>query len=151
MKLSDFTALSRSVHQPAKVALAVTQKPDGGYNLITLEWFMRTSISPVMFAISIGHSRYSKTCLESTRYFNLAFPTIEQQELVKLCGSSSGADIDKFAIGRVECFPGRLHKIPILREAMANLECEIVTQVKSGDHTIYVGEVHYTWIADKTQ
>ena len=55
MKITELSTAYAKVHLPAKVVLAVTQKPDGGYNLITLEWFMRTSIQPPMFAISIGH------------------------------------------------------------------------------------------------
>jgi flavin reductase (DIM6/NTAB) family NADH-FMN oxidoreductase RutF len=67
-------------------------------------------------------------------------------ETAKLAGSKSGRDIDKFEISGEEWFVGRFRKLPILRKAVANFECEIVTQVKSGDHTIYVGEVKHSWI-----
>ncbi|MCB5267689.1 MAG: flavin reductase, partial [Candidatus Cloacimonetes bacterium] len=64
MQKSNLPEAYAKAHLPSKVSLAVTQKPDGNYNLITLEWFMRTSIQPPMFAISIGHSRYSHECLQ---------------------------------------------------------------------------------------
>lgn len=146
MQLSNLPSAYGQVHLPAKVALAVTQKPDGNYNLITIEWFMRTSIQPPMFAISIGHSRYSHDCLEQNRYFNLVFPSLELKPLLTLCGSNSGRDIDKFTAGDVQYFHGRLHKLPILSAAVANFECEVVSQVRSGDHTIYIGEVAYSWL-----
>lgn len=149
--ICDPSDVNSYVHLPAKAVLAVTQKPTEGYNLITLEWFMRTSIIPPMFAISVGHSRYSRECLEAHRFFNLVFPAIEQKSLLSLCGSTSGRDSDKFAVGEVSSFPGKLHKLPILKEAVANLECEIVTQVRSGDHIIYVGQVHYAWINQDKQ
>jgi flavin reductase (DIM6/NTAB) family NADH-FMN oxidoreductase RutF len=38
--------------------------------------------------------------------------------------------------------------MPVLEDAVAVFECEIVTQVRSGDHTIFVGEIKYCW-ADK--
>jgi flavin reductase (DIM6/NTAB) family NADH-FMN oxidoreductase RutF len=41
--------------------------------------------------------------------------------------------------------PGKLQKLPVLKDAAAVFECEVVTQVKSGDHTIFVGEVKYSW------
>ncbi len=145
MQISDLPASYAAIHLPAKVALAVTVKPDGQYNLITIEWFMRTSIQPPMFAISIGHSRYSHDCLEENRYFNLVFPSMEQKDLLSLCGSNSGRDMDKFSAGDVQSFPGKLHKLPVLKDAVANFECEVVSQVRSGDHTIYVGQVHYCW------
>lgn len=138
-------------HLPSKVTMAVTQKPDGGYNLITLEWFMRTSIQPPMFAISVGHTRYSHECLQDLRYFNLVFPSAGQRELLALAGSKSGRDIDKFLAGEVKHFPGKLKGLPILSEAAACFECEIVTQVKSGDHTIFVGEVKHSWKNDEKE
>ncbi len=134
------------VHLPSKVTMAVTQKPDGNFNLITLEWFMRTSIAPPMFAISIGHSRYSHECLMDNRYFNLVFPSKRQKDLLSLAGSQSGRNIDKFTAGEVQYIPGKLRKFPILKDAAACFECEVVTQVSSGDHTIFVGEVKYSWL-----
>lgn len=145
MQLTDLPKSYAKVHLPAKVALAVSQKPDGNFNLITIEWFMRTSIQPPMFAISIGSSRYSHDCLESNRFFNLVFPSVELKPLLSLCGSNSGRDMDKFTAGAVKSFPGKLHKLPILSDAVANFECEIVSQVRSGDHVIYIGQVHYSW------
>jgi flavin reductase (DIM6/NTAB) family NADH-FMN oxidoreductase RutF len=140
-----FTEAYARIHLPAKVALAVTEKPLGGYNLITLEWFMRTSIQPPMFAISVGHSRFSLDCLETNRFFNLVFPGEELHQLCNLAGSNSGREMDKFIEGKVESFPGKLHKLPVLKESVATFECEVVTQVKSGDHNIYVGQVKYAW------
>lgn len=145
IKEFSFPEAYAKVHLPSKVALAVTQKPDGSYNLITLEWFMRTSIQPPMFAISVGHSRYSHDCLQDVRYFNLVFPSPQLKSALILAGSNSGRDMDKFTAAELKSFPGKLHKLPILSEATACFECEVVTQVKSGDHTIFVGEVRYCW------
>jgi flavin reductase (DIM6/NTAB) family NADH-FMN oxidoreductase RutF len=145
IKQTDFSEAYSSIHLPAKVALAVTQKPEGGYNLITLEWFMRTSIQPPMFAISIGHSRYSYDCLQENRFFNLVFPSEELHPLCSLSGANSGRDMDKFVEGKVEHFSGKLHKLPILKDSIVTFECEVITQVRSGDHTIFVGQVHYSW------
>ncbi len=148
MKHTELTTAYTKTHLPAKVVLAVTQKPDGGYNLITLEWFMRTSIQPPMFAISIGHNRFSHQCLEAHRLFNLVFPSKEMKELLAIAGSTSGADGDKLEAGKVQHFPGKLGKLPVLSDAVAVFECEVVSQVRSGDHTIYVGEVKHSWAND---
>ena len=145
IKKTDLTEAYGLVHLPAKVALAVTEKPKGGYNLITLEWFMRTSIQPPMFAISIGHMRYTHECLQESRYFNLVLPSVEMKPLCAMAGSSSGREIDKFEHGKVQFVWGKLHKLPVPKDAVAVFECEVVTQVRSGDHTIFVGEVRYSW------
>lgn len=145
MNITEFSVAYPKAHLPAKIALAVTQKPDGGYNLITLEWFMRTSGQPAMFAISIGHTRYSHICLEENRYFNLVFPSAEMKSLCSFSGSRTGKDTDKLLESGVEHIPGKLHKLPVLTDAAAVFECEVISQIRSGDHTIFIGEVKYSW------
>lgn len=145
MKLTSLAEAYSRVHLPSKVALAVVEKPGGGYNLITLEWFMRTSIAPPMFAISVGHSRFSHDCLQENRFFNLVFPSVEMKPLLAMAGSHSGRDLDKMEQGKVEFVPGKLHKLPVPKDSVAVFECEVTTQVRSGDHTIFVGEVKYCW------
>lgn len=151
IKQVDFAVAYSKVHLPSKVALVVTEKPLSGYNIMTIEWFMRTSMEPRMFAISIGHSRFTHECLEANRFFNLVLPSKELHQLCNFAGSNSGRETDKFAESMVEWLPGKLHKLPVLKESAAVFECEIVTQVNSGDHTIYIGEVHYSWVNDERE
>lgn len=133
------------VRDPARIALAVVKDSNGKINAITLEWFMRTSIKPPMLAISIGHTRYSHDCLQTYRFFNLCFPSPEQVEGVKICGSLSGRDYDKMSLSKFDTFPGKLAKLPIIRQAAANFECVVNSQIRSGDHTIFTGEIKYAW------
>ncbi|MDD4156204.1 MAG: flavin reductase family protein [Candidatus Cloacimonetes bacterium] len=150
MELVSYVDALKIIKSPTRVALAVVRAKENIYNLITLEWYMRTSIEPPMFAISIGHTRYSYECLQENRFFNLVFPSDEMKNIVKYCGSHSGRDFDKFNILDINWMPGRLNKLPILDDAVANFECQITGQIKSGDHTIFVGEVKYVWAnADK--
>lgn len=146
MKSTNFKKAIRFTKHPAKVALAITKDIKGKVNLMTLEWFMRTSIKPPMLAISVGHTRYTHECLQNFRYFNLCIPSKEMVEEVKLCGTQSGKDIDKLEVTKLDWFKGRLCQLPILKGAVANFECEITTQIRSGDHTIFVGEVKHSWL-----
>ncbi|MCD4795547.1 MAG: flavin reductase family protein [Candidatus Cloacimonetes bacterium] len=149
LEQSNFNEAVNFVKHPAKVALAIVKDNKGKFNMITLEWFMRTSLNPPMFAISIGHSRYSYQCLQDFRYFNLCIPSKEMVEEVKLCGTKSGRDIDKLEVTGLDWLKGRLAQLPVLKDGVANFECEITTQVKSGDHTIFVGEVKHSWLGEK--
>lgn len=143
---TSYSEAVAAVKRPAKITFAVVKDKNGKYNTITLEWFMKTSIKPPMLAISIGHSRYSYECLQNFRYFNLCFPSLEMRDAAVLSGSKSGRDIDKIDTMGEDHFPGKLAKLPIFRNAVANFECEIVTQVRSGDHTIFVGEIKHSWV-----
>ena len=142
---TDFQTAHSATKHPQRVAVAVVLSPDGKPNMITLEWFMRTSITPPMLAISVGHTRYSYEALQQNRVFNLVLPSSGQGDLARVCGSKSGRDTDKFEATGVKWFKGRLAGLPVIQGAAAVYECEVVTQVRTGDHTIYVGEVKHTW------
>lgn len=150
MKLTEFDKAHVVSNKNKRVALAVVELPDGKANVITLEWFMKTSIKPPMFAISVGHERYSHVALQSNRYFNLVIPSVEMRDDVIFFGTKSGRLFDKLAERQVKSIPGKYKKLPIIENAVANFECKIVTQVNSGDHTIFVGEVKYSWV-DETK
>lgn len=150
MNKTDFNELYRYINNPQKCVIAIVMDENNRPNLITLEWFMKTSIAPPMYAISIGHTRYSHACLQKNRTFNLVFLSKSQVDTAILCGSKSGRDIDKLQTSKEDFFAGRLNKLPILRSAVGVMECQVVTQVKSGDHTIFVGEVKHSWI-DKSK
>jgi flavin reductase (DIM6/NTAB) family NADH-FMN oxidoreductase RutF len=146
MQRVEFAKAREKITKPAKLAVAVVKDETGKTNMITLEWFMRTSIKPPMFAVSIGHTRYSYECFQKFRKFNLMFPSKEMRETVRICGSKSGRDTDKLELAQEEVFKGRHSDLPIFKNAVANFECVTTSQVRSGDHTIFVGEVKYSWI-----
>ncbi len=141
----DISKVISFVRDPAILVLAIVKDEADKFNAITLEWYMRTSISPPMFAVSIGHQRYSYDCLQKFRYFNLCFPSPELIEATKVSGSKSGRDVDKFTLCEIDYFPGKLAKLPVIKNAAATFECEIVSQMRTGDHTIFSGEVKYAW------
>ncbi len=150
MILTEFDKAHVVSNKNKRVALAVVELPDGKANVITLEWFMKTSIKPPMFAISVGHERYSHLGLQENRYFNLVIPSTEMREETIFFGTKSGRNFDKLTETKVKTFPGKYKKLPILENAVANFECKVITQVNSGDHTIFVGEVRYSWV-DETK
>lgn len=151
MILTEFDKAHVVSNKNKRVALAVVELPDGKVNVITLEWFMKTSIRPPMFAISVGHERYSHVALQENRHFNLVIPSTEMREDVIFCGTKSGRDFDKIQERNMKTIIGKYKKLPILEDAVANFECKLVTQVNSGDHTIFVGEVKYSWVDESKE
>ncbi|MDP8314296.1 MAG: flavin reductase family protein [Candidatus Celaenobacter antarcticus] len=138
----------KRMNRPSRLALAVTKPKDGPVNIITLGWFMRTSIKPPMFAISVGLTRYSHKILSENRNFVLAIPSVNMAEQVMQCGMQSGRDVEKIIEFGIKTRRGKMTDIPILADAVANFECKTITQIRSGDHTIFIGEVKYSWQND---
>jgi len=57
------------------------------------------------------------------------------------CGRASGRDHDKFREAGLTRLRGRKVKAPAIKECVAHLECKLHSQITTGDHTIFVGEI----------
>jgi len=140
-------ALSRKY--PIPVVLATSVDKNGRPNIITLGWYMQTSIKPIMFAISVAHSRYSYETILSRGEFALVFPPAEWAEEALFCGTKSGRNIDKFEKTGLKPVHGRRVSAPLIEGANACFECRLVAATPTGDHTIFTGEALVAHISAK--
>lgn len=126
---------------PFPYVLAVTLDKRERPNIIGLSWWMFTSWSPLMIAISVGHQRYSHECLEHHREFVLCFPSEGQEKDAWTCGTKSGRKIDKFKDTQFKAVPSKTVKPPAIEGVTVAFECKIIDQVATGDHTIFIADV----------
>ena len=126
---------------PEQIALANSIDEKGKANTLALGWVMCTSHQPPMLVISVGHTRYSHSCIKHCREFVVVFPSVEQAKDVLYVGTYSGRDVDKFAETKLKAIPAAKVKPPLIEDAVACFECKLVGECESGDHTLFVGEV----------
>ena len=120
--------------EPGPVILVTTQ--DGNRsNIMTISWTMVMDFTP-MFAITTGEWNYSYSALRKTKECVIAIPTIDMLDKVVGIGTCSGADTDKFAQFKLTAVPGKVVHAPLIKECLANIECEVVDIVKR--HNIVV-------------
>ncbi len=126
---------------PEQVVIAIAKDPQGKDNPITLGWTMIVSHDPPMMAVSIGKTRYSLEAFRSAGEFVIAFPSEHQQEETLLYGTKSGRDLDKLgAAGAVTQIAKEIDCV-LLADAVANFECRIVSELATGDHVVFVGQI----------
>lgn len=135
--------------RPERVVLAVSVDAKGLADIIALGWKMRTSGIPPMYAISIGHSRYSHKLISESKEFVLSIPGEDLSEQVLYVGTVSGRKVDKFKETGLTPVPSKIVRPPLIQECIVNHECNVVGQLNTGDHTIFVGEVLVSWLADE--
>ncbi len=126
---------------PEQVVMVTTIGKEGRPNIITLGWAMPTSGTPPMCAISIGLERYSHALLEQVPEFVLTFPAEDMEKAMLLCGTRSGREVDKFQETGLSALPATRVRPPLIGEAVTNMECKVVGAYRTGDHTIFVGEI----------
>ena len=86
---------------------------------------------------------------ELTGEFVFAWAGEGQAELVDYAGSHTGADVDKFADFDIPTAPAAVVHVPLLAEAVANLECKLHSATPAGDHTIFIGQVVAAHLPDE--
>ena len=126
---------------PEQVAIAIAKDPQGKHNPITLGWIMLTSHEPPMMAISIGRTRYSLEAVRHAREFVVSFPSSAMASETSLFGTKSGRDLDKLAAAGVKTQPASVIDSVLLADAVANFECKLVSELETGDHVLFVGQV----------
>jgi len=110
-------------------------------NIITLAWHTPLSFDPEMYGICVGKNRFSYKLIKQSRAFAVNFASHDMKDPAVYCGTSTGANVEKFDrpdITKQEC-----EKIdcPCIAEAVAVLECELVEEVETGDHVFFIGKV----------
>lgn len=133
---------------PERTVLAASVDLEGHANLIALGWNMPTSHSPPIAAISIGITRYSHQLIHESQEFVLVFPSYEMQDQVMYCGTYSGRNVDKFQQTGLTPVPAKFVQPPLVKEAVVNMECRVIGELRTGDHTLFAGEILTAYISD---
>ena len=136
----EFSSAYRLLHPMHTVLVSCVGKA-GKPNVLPLAWAMPTSRDPALVAVSVAPSRYSHRLIEETKEFVVNLPTLDIIKETLTCGTTTGKTTDKFAETGLTPSPAKKVKAPIIKEYIAHLECKLHSQFKTGDHTIFVGEV----------
>ena len=106
-------------------------------NVMTISWTMVLDFKPT-FAITTGEWNYSFAALRQTKECVIAIPTVDMLNKVIGIGTCSGADTDKFVKFKLTPVKGKIVKAPLIKECLANIECNVIDIVKK--HNIVVLE-----------
>jgi len=122
---------------PARVSL-ITSRHDGKDNIMSASWVFPLSSDPPMFGIAIAPKRHSFSVIRDGKAFAINIPVPGMEEAIRTCGTGTGKDTDRFADAGLTREEGK--KVPLIKECAASIECELVEQIKIGDHVIFVGK-----------
>jgi flavin reductase (DIM6/NTAB) family NADH-FMN oxidoreductase RutF len=105
-------------------------------NAFTAAWIMQVSYDPLLLALSINPKHSSYLLLKEGRSFSVNVLKKGQLDLADHYGTSAQAD--KLAL--TDWTTDRLG-LPLLREALAWFECQVVSEHPAGDHVLILGRV----------
>ena len=131
-----------------------------GWGHIGIEW------SIPIFVAYVRESRYTKQLLEENGEFTINVPMGEvNKEILKICGTKSGRDMDKIAELDLHLEDGKTVDVPGIRELPLTLECKVIYKqdqdpkavneentaryYPEGDyHTAYYGQITAAYIIE---
>jgi flavin reductase (DIM6/NTAB) family NADH-FMN oxidoreductase RutF len=127
--------------EPGPVVLVTTF--DGQKNnIMTISWTMVVDFSP-QFAITTGPWNHSYSALKRTLECVIAVPAADLLDKVVGVGTCSGAETDKFAKFGLTPVKGKYVKAPLIKECLANIECQVTDFVKSHNIVVMKGLAAY--------
>jgi len=107
-------------------------------NGFTASWVTQGSFEPPLVVMAVKADSTSNGMIQRTGRFSLNVLASDQKDLAAVFFKPQAA-----VGGRFEAAPFDLGPLglPILKDGLGGVECELVGQLAHGDHTVFIGEV----------
>lgn len=137
-----------------------------GWGMLGIEW------GKPIFIAYVRQSRYTKALLEKNGEFTVNIPMESlSKEVLSVCGTMSGRDMDKPAQLGLTLVPGQTVSVPAIKEVPLTLECKVIykqdqvlaaidddsraryyapgTANEEDYHTVYYGQITQAYIVEE--
>jgi len=139
---------SKAMFKPKVVSLVVSNAPDATPNVMTASWYMLAGYRPFRYLLAVSHKTHTYELIEENPEFVLSAPSTDMIDALTLAGSVSGRDVDKIDHLGLETVPGQAVDVPLLADAVGNVECSVMDSFEFEGTTYYFGNVERAWIAE---
>ena len=134
-RVLDTRSFREAIGRFATGVAFVAAAPDGKPTGLIVNSLTSVSLEPPLISFCPARSSLTWSCMRRTGWFGVSVLR-RQQERFAISATPPGAD--RFA--GLDCRLGRCGA-PLLTDAIATLECEIVAEHPAGDHWIVIGRV----------
>ncbi len=124
-------------HFASGVTVVTTWDAAGQPAGLTASAFTSVSLDPPLVLVCVAHTSQSYPALQAHGRFAINILHLDHEPIARRFASSSGS-AEKFA---GTSYRQGVMGLPVLKDALAELECTTVHQYPAGDHTIFVGQV----------
>lgn len=132
----DPLAMRQTMGRFATGVAIVTASLDGNPYGMTVNSLTSVSLRPPLLLVCLADGARSTTAITRSGRFAVNILSTRQEQLA-LRFARRGAD--HFA--GLDISYGR-HRVPIIPDAFAHLECDVERHFPAGDHVVVIGEVH---------
>lgn len=117
----------------------ITVDQDGEVHGMTANAFTSVSLDPLLVLVCVDHRARTHAHLQARKRFGVNVLRSDQQAISAYYARSAETHLHPEAAGAR--FDRTEHGTPVLRDALAYMECRLHTAQSAGDHTIFIAEV----------
>ena len=138
MPTTDRKSIGKALGRVASGTFIVTTKLEEQSTGFLASWVQQASFDPPVISLAVGENRAIKPMLDAGAPFVIHVLAESDQALVTHFAKGFEPNADAFAnVATASGVTGS----PILTDALAYLECRFRSKVRTGDHTVYFGDV----------
>jgi len=124
-----------------RITSLITAQSKGRNNIMPAAWTTPISVIPPLYGVNVSPKRFTYKLIVESKEFGVNFLPFEMGKLAAAAGGSSGHDIDKFKKFNIAQDKPVKTSVPILKDAYAAFECQLIDDREYGDHHWLVGRV----------
>ncbi len=132
---------------PSGIAILTTQSGEDQAAMLS-SWFQQVSFDPPLISVAIRSGRHVGDTVKKSGQFVLNLLHTGQKNFLAHFGKGFDPGQDPFVGISLERFETG---IPILKEALCFLECELQQSIVAGDHELFIGKVIHGGIEEEGQ
>ncbi len=140
--------IGRSLGRIASGVAILTTANEGDNGAMLASWFQQCSFDPPMVTVAMKKGRAAEPIVKAAEKFVLNILHTGQKELLSHFGKGFKPGEDPFKGIEIEAHQTGL---PVLKNCLCFLECQVRHQYDAGDHQIFVGEVLNAGIEEEGQ
>ncbi|MGE5342804.1 MAG: flavin reductase family protein [Candidatus Omnitrophota bacterium] len=123
------------------VVFLVTSGNGDRDNIYAAAWNMPIRKEPGMLAILCDKSHYSFSLITETWEFGVNIPDASLVDAVYGCGATCGREVNKFSHFGLTRWKAQMITPPLIKEAIAHIECKVGQMVDLGDCVLFVAHM----------
>ena len=119
------------------VSLITTLEKDGSTHGMTANGIASVSLEPMLVMVCVGHNANTFPIIEESGRYGINILSESQRDIGEFYASSANQGNEKFESD----FTASKTGIPFVNNALASMDCKVVSAHREGDHTIFIGSV----------
>jgi flavin reductase (DIM6/NTAB) family NADH-FMN oxidoreductase RutF len=131
----DGLAMRRTMGRFLTGVAVVTTAHDGEASGLTINSLSSISLDPPILMISLNYNTRTGDAVLSSGKFAISILGVKQEAVARQFAVRGGA---RFEAGTFDTTPGGL---PVIADALSQVECEVAHQYDIGDHQVFFGKV----------